>query len=387
MQKGISQSVSGAPAPTARQPIPAADKAYVLRFLKAIGCFHIARALTSRKLRIVGYHGLCKADESLVCSWLFMDAATFKSRINWLVAHDFVFLTISDAVRLMQEGKLPKRSVAITFDDGWQSVLSVGLPILKSAGVPATIYVSTFYVTHQEMVFSAALNYAKAKRGDRRFRADRPWRFMHGLHKKRSRSDYDGSPAPDSTGTIKRIHVQDEVLRKALRQSDISITDIENNRMFHYMNEQELAELSAAGIDVQLHTHSHRMTDIGHVIKSEIETNQREILKATGKSATHFAYPCGYVTPERVEHLRKLGVKSAVTCTPGFNDAGVDLLQLRRFVDNNDMPQIVFEAEMSGLMPILRSLKSVPRKLSKIIRKALKRNVSGAVQNVRRIPA
>jgi peptidoglycan/xylan/chitin deacetylase (PgdA/CDA1 family) len=51
-------------------------------------------------------------------------------------------LTVSEMERLRQQGELPPRSVAITFDDGYASVLRAR-GILTAAGYPATVFVVT----------------------------------------------------------------------------------------------------------------------------------------------------------------------------------------------------------------------------------------------------
>ncbi|MBN1438920.1 MAG: polysaccharide deacetylase family protein [Anaerolineales bacterium] len=43
----------------------------------------------------------------------------------------------------LAQGSLPRRSVAVTFDDGYAAVLSNALPILEQSRIPATVFVST----------------------------------------------------------------------------------------------------------------------------------------------------------------------------------------------------------------------------------------------------
>ena len=42
--------------------------------------------------------------------------------------------------RLRQGGKVPSRSFAITFDDGYEEVLTLGLPVLAELGYTATVF-------------------------------------------------------------------------------------------------------------------------------------------------------------------------------------------------------------------------------------------------------
>jgi peptidoglycan/xylan/chitin deacetylase (PgdA/CDA1 family) len=50
-----------------------------------------------------------------------------------------------DEVRASQAGTaaLPPRALLLTFDDGWHDTLSVALPLLRRAGLPAVVFVAT----------------------------------------------------------------------------------------------------------------------------------------------------------------------------------------------------------------------------------------------------
>jgi peptidoglycan/xylan/chitin deacetylase (PgdA/CDA1 family) len=57
----------------------------------------------------------------------------------------YVGLTATEAERRRQAGTLPRRSVVFTFDDAFASMLTA-LPILRTAGFPATVFVPTGFV-------------------------------------------------------------------------------------------------------------------------------------------------------------------------------------------------------------------------------------------------
>ena len=63
-----------------------------------------------------------------------------------LVAEDYRPVALSELVTGLSRGRVPDRSVAITFDDGYVDNLEYGLPVLERLGVPATIYVATGYI-------------------------------------------------------------------------------------------------------------------------------------------------------------------------------------------------------------------------------------------------
>ena len=52
-------------------------------------------------------------------------------------------LLLSELPELLVGGRVPKRTVALTFDDGYADVLHVAKPMLSQFGVPATVFVTT----------------------------------------------------------------------------------------------------------------------------------------------------------------------------------------------------------------------------------------------------
>jgi peptidoglycan/xylan/chitin deacetylase (PgdA/CDA1 family) len=67
----------------------------------------------------------------------------FESQLRTLVERGYAGATFGDAIAAR-----PARSktVAVTFDDGYRSVLSLARPILRELGLPATVFVPTDFV-------------------------------------------------------------------------------------------------------------------------------------------------------------------------------------------------------------------------------------------------
>lgn len=65
----------------------------------------------------------------------------FKKEMKYLKKHNYKTLTLSDVECYMNKKcKLPRKSVLITFDDGWKSEYELALPILKEYGFNAVIF-------------------------------------------------------------------------------------------------------------------------------------------------------------------------------------------------------------------------------------------------------
>jgi peptidoglycan/xylan/chitin deacetylase (PgdA/CDA1 family) len=74
-----------------------------------------------------------------------------RAQLSLLRRRGYVGLTAVQAEQRRQEGTLPARTVVVTFDDGFRSVL-LARPILEELGFPATIFAVTSFVESGEPV-------------------------------------------------------------------------------------------------------------------------------------------------------------------------------------------------------------------------------------------
>src|SRR6267142_6495562 len=72
-------------------------------------------------------------------------AAEFEARMRW-VAANFDVLALSQAIEAVAADRLPKRALAITFDDGYADNYDLATPILRRVGLPATFFIASGYL-------------------------------------------------------------------------------------------------------------------------------------------------------------------------------------------------------------------------------------------------
>ena len=73
--------------------------------------------------------------------------ANFAAQLEWLARNDFHVIRLSQlAGYLAGREPLPKRSVVITIDDGYESVHRHALPLLRKYGFPATLFAYTDFI-------------------------------------------------------------------------------------------------------------------------------------------------------------------------------------------------------------------------------------------------
>lgn len=335
-------------------------KERILFAAKYLGLFHLARRLTGRAVRILCYHGFAFDDEAQFRPKLFMTRATFEGRLATLERHYFPVLRLEEALRRLADGTLPRGATVITIDDGFYSVYAIAAEALRTRGFFATSYVSTYYVEHQAPIYRLAVQYLF-------------WRT------RRASVTFSGYPwvadgALDVQDAEERARVMWEIIRYGEQQANetqrrnilaelgrilgVDLEPIERSRALSLMTLAELRAMEEFGVDVQLHTHRHRLPiDDEAAVREEIERNRNVLARATGRSPSHLCYPSGVWAEAQWPWLERLGVKSATTCLPGFNDRTTPLLGLRRFLDAENISAITFEAEVFGVLELLRRIR------------------------------
>jgi peptidoglycan/xylan/chitin deacetylase (PgdA/CDA1 family) len=120
------------------------------------------------------------------------------------------------------------------------------------------------------------------------------------------------------------------------------------------MTAEEVRQVSAAGVDVQLHTHRHRTPDDCAAFVKEIEDNRASLDAILGPGhRAHFCYPSGVYRASFLPWLRQAGIASATTCDFGLATAVGALLLLPRLVDTGNISPLEFEAWLTGAAALL----------------------------------
>ena len=103
--------------------------------------------LFPKKYAILTYHNFTTG-KPVDCMEKNIDE--FKKEMQYLKKHNYKTLTLDD-VNCYMKGKcdLPRKSVLITFDDGWKKAYDLALPVLKEYNFNAVIfYLGEFYDGH-----------------------------------------------------------------------------------------------------------------------------------------------------------------------------------------------------------------------------------------------
>jgi peptidoglycan/xylan/chitin deacetylase (PgdA/CDA1 family) len=340
----------------------------VLQSLKTVGVSALVRDSRWRRQRllILAYHGISMFDEHEWNGSQYMSPNVLRSRMQQLKRSGCAVLPLGEAIERLYRNDLPDRAVAITFDDGTSDFYHRAFPIISEFGFPVTLYLTTFYSYFNRPVFDLMCSYLLWRGRDRT------------LHTR----EFTGEEVSVDLATLERREAVMKKIRAFAAKQELSAEEkdaraaalAENlgvdyeqlliGRVIHNVTPAEARELSERGVDVQLHTHRHRTPLDRELFLREIEDNRKCITEITSKPTSHFCYPSGAYDPRFLPWLTEAGIKSATTCEVGFASRASHPLLLPRFLDNNTMAAIEFEAWLTGISLALPRRSSPVRALA-----------------------
>ena len=335
-------------------------KQTVLRAARLAGVFALMRVLTRKYPRILCYHGGNLGDERLYNPKLFCTPGQLRERLDWLREKGFVPVTLDQVV---DGATLPARGipVAVTLDDGWYSSWHDLLPLLADYGHRPALYLHTEAYEAGAPIVPVSLRYLLWKAGPKQVvvqgidpAVDAAYDLADALQRRRLCSAAEGwlgrQPHAQVASCLERLGNSVGVMPSEL---DLA------SRRFSYMSADELRAASQRGCSIELHGHVHEYLP-GQDARNRANIERcREVIEAVGlPRPSHYCYPSGAFDSGAPKVMQSAGVATATTCVPGLvklRGAEARFL-LPRFLDGGDVSMIEFEAEMSGVLQLLRAL-------------------------------
>lgn len=315
----------------------------------------MARLLTRRGFRIVGWHGVSFQDEHKRLPQYFVSVETLQQRLLFLQKH-FHFTSLEEAVTRHASGSIASNQVVLTFDDGMYNFAARAVPVLKNFSAPATVYVVTSTMQRPTL---AGMLLIQDMFG--RTTITKTPTGLCGVMESQDLSGPKGRAECISLFQEQYLNVDEDSEKPFLTELAKGLEVHVNGQLagdtWRMLATEEVRELSSSGISVQLHTHNHRdVVRYPDTVYDEAKTCREIIEAVTGSQAVDFCYPTGYWTKAAWDPLLKAGVRSGVTCNGGPNFRSTPALALRRQIDTECLSQIEFEFALSGLQWILRGL-------------------------------
>jgi len=273
---------------------------------------------------ILIYH---RIDTPEIDPWgLSVSPARFAEQIE-LLRRTREILTLQDFVRLHRSRKLPRKAVAITFDDGYANNFYNAAPILRSFDAPATFFIASGYLDRSEFWWDELQRLILSTN-------PLPPSFTLSIEGRPTRFEAASSQEPisprwrvwdspsrpefklmlDLWDRMRKLPAQsrDHVLQQL--RGLISAGASGSTRDHRPMTQDEVASLSRHEMfEIGAHTVSHpalsaQAADIQRV---EIEQSKAACEHLSGRPVVSFSYPFGDLSKQTIRLLREADMTSA----------------------------------------------------------------------------
>ena len=337
-------------------------KLLILGGLRRLGVFALFRRFCVRPTTILAYHAGAYGDEWTYNPKLFMRKATFRARLDWLQSHGYQFVSLDELCSSNALGNT-RRAVALTFDDGWVSTHTELLSTVREKRLPSVLYLSTKLFVAGLPIVEVALRYIASKRT---FHVV----DLQDLPQPVSGS-YDFGRQDQFTSLIHNVHAWMEnvspnaeqvcqLLDTVAERSGLGVAALAvRTRRFSYVQPAELHAAALGGCRIESHGHVHHYPFASQSGFAADLAECTRVIRGLGLPAPrHYCYPSGSHDTAAARVLKDAGMLSATTCLPGSvrKVGDENRYYLPRFLDGEDVDLLEFEAELSGFMPLIRSL-------------------------------
>lgn len=297
------------------------------------------------RLQILAYHALCLPSDKRF-PWVspaFVSTDQFDDQMKF-IRRKMNPIALSTAMKLLQvDDPLPPKSIVVTFDDGYANNLLYGQEIIDRYSIPATIFLATDHISNMEFFHF-----------DKR-RCLEFW-IKEGLIDNPADIDlFNALPDYKTTSIVEH----NKLLNQLWLKSKDNIT-IDQKRLLIPLSWDQVKNGSKL-FEWGAHTCSHAILSqlTAEQRQNEIGESIKEIQQHIGSSFVPFSYPNGTANDFGaidIKFLLESEASCAVTTLPGNNSSATPIYQLKR---NRSISiqhtQAIFEAELSGIMQILKN--------------------------------
>lgn len=252
---------------------------------------------------VLCYHGVQIREQSDTCfTTLHVTARELDDQLRFLkeTCHP---IDLSQWLEDRVGGVLPRRPVLVTFDDGYRSVLTLGLPLLEKYEIPALVFVASGPVTERRPFWHDAVALT------------------------------DGEDAVESWKAVPYADWRTHYETIAPPRS------VDENSAYAPMTPDDVATLARHPLfEVGGHTTRHAILSRATVDqqREEILSNRETLQGWTGAPVRAFAYPNGRpgrdYTATSVDIVWRAGYRAAFTTSQAFSDPKSPTLETPRFL-------------------------------------------------------
>jgi peptidoglycan/xylan/chitin deacetylase (PgdA/CDA1 family) len=336
--------------------VRATTKSACLALLEFAGLMRLLESLSSHKLIVLTYHRVVNreacAGEVRPPNTVFADE--FDLQMDAVSRRYNVLDRSGLHAALVDRCGIPRNSLAITFDDGYENNYNVAFPILQKYGFHAAFFLTTDLIggNGRRLWFD---------RLDRLFKVASNAEICATLLRLNPESSVGHHAGVRRYFKSLSTSRQSEILDTLEQTYADGLQDRSTDRTFYnLMDWQQARDLFERGMTIGSHTTSHQILSAvpAKSAQVEVERSRNAVEERTGDRCLMFAYPNGQADdfrPEDEVRLQRAGYTCAFTQIPGVIDAQTSRFRLPRIPIPDVGDLRVFRSYVSGLQRLLRA--------------------------------
>lgn len=277
-----------------------------------LNAYSYMRSITNHQIFIITHHKV-----SSMCDWHLqsLTVSELESQIKYILK-TFKIISLEElTMSILDKKPIPRRAVAITFDDGYRDVYTNAFPIFKKYDIPMTIFLTVDPIEKRELFWFDKVSYVIWNTELKNIELDD---FCHmKLENRKDRS----VAVTKILYLLKKIPEEQKLfmIEKLIKNSDVYIPQYLGDDTV--LSWEEIKEMSDFGINFGAHSMTHPiLTKITtQHARYEVVQSKKKIEEKLKYQVTSFSYPNGLykdINQEIIDIVRDAGFKSAVTQIP-----------------------------------------------------------------------
>lgn len=328
-------------------------KELLARGLARVG---IPAAILRRKGRagrvlVLAYHRVCAIRDEATYPYdpelVSASPEDFAWQMDFVRRH-FDPITFRHLIELEEKGlRPPRRALIVTFDDGHLDNYTVAFPVLKSLGMPATIFLSTGYMGAAGTFWFDRVAHLLC-RAPAGLLDIREVGFAAELRDVPSRRE----AAESLLRILKRVKDRQRLEALACLEALVPCAPEATDGGSGAMTWEQVREMQRSGIEFGSHSVTHPVLSNleDDALQRELTESRRTIEAQTGTACEAFAYPVGSgaFDPRVVAATRQAGYRLGVSYASGVNEIGeLDRYAIRRLHVERYTSRAYFQAVLA----------------------------------------
>ena len=319
----------------------------------ALGIFNFyacsRKQLTKSRTAVLMYHRVCPNNNG----WSFetIKPHIFEQQMEYF-CRKYEILSLADLIQYIyaRRGKLPKKSIVVTFDDGYLDNYLYAYPILNKYHIPATIFLTTGHISSDRLFWWDKVGYIIQNTNKRQLNFEELGYY--------SLQSAKGKNKAQKTITEALKHINED--RKNLlieKFAQIAGVDIPSGLAKELiLSWNKIKEMNSDGISFGAHTVNHPiLTNMSlEQAKWEIIQSKKDIEKELGKEVNTFSYPNGNSNPEIIKLIKENGFSCSVSIGSRLIRMSDNIYALGRIMAVEDFN--ILKAKLCGLWGDVRPL-------------------------------